>query len=170
MSEAMTIYKTKVKPKKPVFTLQKRPTVYGSGKFDLRNVYIKQLQDVQEKPKLVLFKDENNPIQGQANFDEDEYVELDNISKETMSRMNDCNEEIDDNEELYENLSDSSLPTHISEIEETQPLNIKEFVESVREKYKQLNSPGKDEHIPPAANSLHQYLKQKKKRQEDAKI
>ena len=92
---------------------------------------------MQPPPKFIIHQDENNPVQG---------IEVDNGEGEDEEDEDEdyepkivINEEASDNDELYENLSSSSLPTHISDIEETEPLNIKEFIKDMRDKYKKLN-------------------------------
>ena len=135
LKQALNIFRKKVHKKKPEFTARKRSKVYGSGKFDLNNEYIQELyKEKLLSSKLVVHQDKNNPIQG---------IEVDGHEGEEEEDEEEprivINEEASDNEGLFENLSNSSLPTHISEIEETEPLNVKEFIKDMRDKYKKLN-------------------------------
>lgn len=124
LKEALAIYTNKIKPKKPIFTTKRRSKTYGSGPYDLRNVYTREIE---ERPKLntnmVLFQNPKTPIDPIIKGLPDYEIALDNSS----SDMN------------LSNVSDTSLPSHISEIDKAEEFDVKEFVRTVRNKYRMFN-------------------------------
>ena len=135
-NEVLSIYKNKIQPKKPIFTTRRRSKKFGSGPYDLRNVYVRQRDDEPKKEilphsKMVLYQSTRAPV-----------VPLSKGIPEQPSTVTESEEdeyEEEEEEDEVDTLSDTSLPTHISEIEPTEALDIKEFVRTVRNKYRVLN-------------------------------
>lgn len=121
----MNIFHDKVKSKKPIFSTKRRTELYGTGPYDLRNYYQKELDQPAEDHKLVIFKNEKAPIQPIRQVTpKSENSEVENESSEDSG---------------LENLSETSLPSEISEIEPIEKFDVKEYVRTVRNKYRILN-------------------------------
>lgn len=113
--EAISIYNTKIKPKKPIFTVRKRSKTFGSGPFDLRNHYQRQSQNLlqiqSQKSKQTLYTSATSPI-----------IPISPPPALTTSSISSSDSSIS-------NLSDLSLPTHISEISQVPKIDVKAIID-----------------------------------------
>jgi len=105
--EALKIYNNKIKSKKPIFTAKRRSKKFGTGPFDLKNVYLRELTTVPKpEPKFVIFKDTKAPIDPIKLLKlEDSFIE--DTSSDTSS-----------------DISNTSIPSQISEIEPIEEFDI----------------------------------------------